>query len=92
MNLQNFRFETDADGIALLTWDMPDRSMNVITLDVMHELEQVIDTVASDAAIKGCVIASGKESVLRRRRSFDAADMSARISPKARKRAGRRGR
>ena len=30
MNLTNFRFETDADGIALVTWDMPDRSMNVI--------------------------------------------------------------
>ena len=23
MNLTNFRFETDADGIALVTWDMP---------------------------------------------------------------------
>ena len=31
MNLTNFRFETDADGIALATWDMPGRSMNVIT-------------------------------------------------------------
>ena len=29
--MANFRFETDADGIALLTWDMPGRSMNVIT-------------------------------------------------------------
>ena len=27
----NFRFEIDADGIALATWDMPGRSMNVIT-------------------------------------------------------------
>jgi 3-hydroxyacyl-CoA dehydrogenase/enoyl-CoA hydratase/3-hydroxybutyryl-CoA epimerase len=62
MNLQNFRFETGADGVALLTWDMPGRSMNVITLDVMNELEQVVDTVASDAAIKGCVIASGKNA------------------------------
>ena len=62
MNLTSFRFETDSDGIALLTWDMPDRSMNVITLDVMAELEQVIDTVVSDAAIKGCVITSGKDN------------------------------
>ena len=23
MNLQNFRFDTDADGIATATWDMP---------------------------------------------------------------------
>jgi 3-hydroxyacyl-CoA dehydrogenase/enoyl-CoA hydratase/3-hydroxybutyryl-CoA epimerase len=61
LNLKNFRFETDADGIALLTWDMPDRSMNVITQEVMAELEQVIDTVVAAAAIKGCVIVSGKQ-------------------------------
>ena len=62
MNLVNFRFETDADGVALLTWDMPGRSMNVITLDVMSELEQVIDAVVADAAIKGCVVTSGKDN------------------------------
>ncbi len=62
MNLANFRFETGADGVALLTWDMPGRSMNVITPDVMDELEQVIDTVVADANVKGCVIASGKSA------------------------------
>ena len=62
MNLANFRFETDADGIATLTWDMPERSMNVITPQVMAELDQVVDKVASDEAIKGCVIVSGKEA------------------------------
>jgi 3-hydroxyacyl-CoA dehydrogenase/enoyl-CoA hydratase/3-hydroxybutyryl-CoA epimerase len=60
MNLQNFRFETGADGVALLTWDMPDRSMNVITEEVIDELAQAVEAVASDAAIKGCVITSGK--------------------------------
>ncbi|KRE18079.1 3-hydroxyacyl-CoA dehydrogenase [Bosea sp. Root381] len=62
MNLTNFRFETDSDGIATLTWDMPERSMNVITPEVMAELDQVVDKVAADEAIKGCVIVSGKES------------------------------
>jgi 3-hydroxyacyl-CoA dehydrogenase/enoyl-CoA hydratase/3-hydroxybutyryl-CoA epimerase len=62
MNLQNFKFDIGADGVALLTWDMPGRSMNVITLEVMDELEQAIDKVAADAAIKGCVIASGKSA------------------------------
>ena len=28
--MTNFKFDIDADGIALITWDMPDRSMNVI--------------------------------------------------------------
>lgn len=62
MNLVNFRFDTDADGIATLTWDMPERSMNVITPQVMEELNQVVDKVASEEAIKGCVIVSGKEA------------------------------
>lgn len=62
MNLTNFRFETDADGIATATWDMPGRSMNVITPELMAELDQVIDKVASDETIKGCVITSGKEA------------------------------
>ncbi|WP_210497045.1 FAD-dependent oxidoreductase [Microvirga antarctica] len=58
----NFRFDVDADGIALATWDMPGRSMNVITPEVMDELARIVETVASDAAIKGCVITSGKET------------------------------
>ena len=62
MNLVNFRFETDADGIALLTWDMTGRSMNVITPEVIDELEAVVDYVAADASIKGCVITSGKDT------------------------------
>ncbi len=61
-NFTNFRFEVDTDGIALATWDMKDRSMNVITSQVMDELSRIIETVVSDEAIKGCVITSGKES------------------------------
>ena len=61
-DLKNFRFETDADGIALATWDMPGRSMNVITEAVMDELSQIVETVAGDAGIKGCVITSGKDN------------------------------
>lgn len=62
MNLTNFRFETDADGVALATWDMPGRSMNVVTPEVMDELNRIIDAVVADAAIKGCVITSGKDT------------------------------
>ncbi len=62
MSLTNFKFEVDADGIALVTWDMPDRSMNVIDTKVMAELAEIVEKVASDAAIKGAVITSGKEA------------------------------
>jgi len=60
MNLKNFRFETDADGVALVTWDMPDRSLNVIDAEVVSEIGQIVDAIASDAAIKGAVITFGK--------------------------------
>ena len=62
MNLTNFRFETDASGIAMLTWDMTGRSMNVITPQVIDEIEQVIEHVTANAAIKGCVVTSGKDT------------------------------
>lgn len=60
--MANFKFDVDADGIALITWDMPDRSMNVITLDAIEELGAVVDKVTNNAAIKGAVITSGKEA------------------------------
>jgi 3-hydroxyacyl-CoA dehydrogenase / enoyl-CoA hydratase / 3-hydroxybutyryl-CoA epimerase len=62
MELTNFRFETDSDGIALATWDMPGRSMNVFTPEVIAELSTIVEKVAEDEAIKGCVIASGKDN------------------------------
>lgn len=58
----NFSFASDAEGIALVTWDMPDRSMNVLTEEVMDELEKIVDRVAGDGAIRGAVITSGKDS------------------------------
>ena len=61
MDAQQFAFETDADGIALLTFDMPGRSMNVFTFEVMDELEALVERVAADAGIKGAVIVSGKK-------------------------------
>ena len=62
MTYKNFTLETDSDGIALITWDSPDRSMNVIDASVMEELNSIIDKVADDEAIKGAVITSGKKA------------------------------
>ncbi|WP_417624606.1 3-hydroxyacyl-CoA dehydrogenase NAD-binding domain-containing protein [Paremcibacter congregatus] len=54
------KYELDADGIALLTIDVPEKSMNVITAGMMEDLEKLIPQIAQDAAIKGAVITSGK--------------------------------
>jgi 3-hydroxyacyl-CoA dehydrogenase/enoyl-CoA hydratase/3-hydroxybutyryl-CoA epimerase len=62
MTYKNFTLDVDADGIALVTWDMPEKSMNVFNESVIDELGQIVDEVASDAAVKGAVITSGKDS------------------------------
>ncbi|MYZ49616.1 3-hydroxyacyl-CoA dehydrogenase NAD-binding domain-containing protein [Propylenella binzhouense] len=62
MSYADFRFETGEDGIAVVTWDMPDRSMNVFTMEVMDELEAIVERVAGDPDIRGAVIASGKDA------------------------------
>ncbi|RWP39031.1 MAG: 3-hydroxyacyl-CoA dehydrogenase [Mesorhizobium sp.] len=62
MSYTNFTLDIDADGIALVTWDMPDRSMNVFTEEAMLELNAIVDKVAGDASIKGAVITSGKDT------------------------------
>jgi 3-hydroxyacyl-CoA dehydrogenase/enoyl-CoA hydratase/3-hydroxybutyryl-CoA epimerase len=62
MSFQNFNLDADADGIALITWDMPGRSMNVIDLSVIEELGAIVEKIAGDAAIKGAVVTSGKET------------------------------
>ena len=62
MSFQNFTFDIDADGIALAIWDMPGRSMNVIDQKVMEELAAIVERVATESAIKGAVLTSGKEA------------------------------
>jgi 3-hydroxyacyl-CoA dehydrogenase/enoyl-CoA hydratase/3-hydroxybutyryl-CoA epimerase len=62
MAYENFTLAIDTDGIALVTWQMAGRSMNVITVSVMDELERLIGEFSSNAAIKGVIITSGKET------------------------------
>jgi len=60
--MANFKLDIDADGIALITWDMAERSMNVITANVIEELGTLVDKVTADAAIKGAIVTSGKDA------------------------------
>jgi 3-hydroxyacyl-CoA dehydrogenase/enoyl-CoA hydratase/3-hydroxybutyryl-CoA epimerase len=62
MTYKNFTIETDADGIALVTWDMPEKSMNVFTVEVMDEIEKILDQTCADDGVKGVVFTSGKSS------------------------------
>ncbi|MGA9252875.1 MAG: 3-hydroxyacyl-CoA dehydrogenase NAD-binding domain-containing protein [Roseobacter sp.] len=60
--MTDFTMTTDADGIATITWDVKDKSMNVMTLEAWDVLEGLIDTALADDAMKGVIITSGKDS------------------------------
>jgi 3-hydroxyacyl-CoA dehydrogenase/enoyl-CoA hydratase/3-hydroxybutyryl-CoA epimerase len=59
--MTDFTMKTDADGVALITWDVPGKSMNVMSIDGLGQLDALIDEALADDAIKGVVITSGKE-------------------------------
>ncbi len=59
--MTDFTMETDADGVAIITWDVPGKTMNVMSVAGLTELDTLIDTALADEAIKGIVITSGKE-------------------------------
>ncbi|HEY0925756.1 3-hydroxyacyl-CoA dehydrogenase NAD-binding domain-containing protein [Brevundimonas sp.] len=60
--MENFKIDVDADGIALITFDVPGRSMNTLTGSVMNEIPQWVERIKTDDAIKGAVLTSGKAS------------------------------
>jgi 3-hydroxyacyl-CoA dehydrogenase/enoyl-CoA hydratase/3-hydroxybutyryl-CoA epimerase len=62
MSYANFKVDLDGDGIALVTWDVPGRSMNLISLDAIGQLAALVEQLAGDAAVKGVVITSGKDT------------------------------
>ena len=63
MAFKNFKVETDGDGIALVTWDIPGRSMNVLDETSINELEEIVSQTSGDDAVKGVVITSAKEAL-----------------------------
>ena len=60
--MNNFKIDIDADGVALVTFDVPGKSMNTIDPQVMDEMSELAERLKTDAAIKGAVLASGKAS------------------------------
>ncbi|GLK68486.1 3-hydroxyacyl-CoA dehydrogenase NAD-binding domain-containing protein [Hansschlegelia plantiphila] len=62
MTEASFRTELDADGILSVVWDMPGRSMNVLTAEAIDELGRVADRVIADEAVKGVIVSSAKKA------------------------------
>jgi 3-hydroxyacyl-CoA dehydrogenase/enoyl-CoA hydratase/3-hydroxybutyryl-CoA epimerase len=62
--MPNIHTDIDSDGVLVATIDMPGRSMNVFSAGLMDSLEQLLDEVQSNAAIKAVVLCSGKSAFL----------------------------
>ena len=62
MNLETFKFDIDSDGIAHAVFDVPGRSMNTLTGKAIADIIAITNEVATNDAIKGLVISSGKPS------------------------------
>jgi enoyl-CoA hydratase/carnithine racemase len=62
MTYTTFSVDIDADGIALLTIDLPDASMNVWNGALIEEFGKWVDDFTTNEAVKGAVITSGKKS------------------------------
>ena len=59
--MTDFNIKTDADGVAVITWDTVGKSMNVMNQQGFYDLDALIDQALADDAVKGVVITSGKE-------------------------------
>ncbi|MEC8629962.1 MAG: 3-hydroxyacyl-CoA dehydrogenase NAD-binding domain-containing protein [Pseudomonadota bacterium] len=59
--MTEFHYNVDQDGVATLTWDVPGKSMNVLSFDALAELNDGIDKALADDAVKGIIITSGKK-------------------------------
>ncbi|MBZ6379978.1 3-hydroxyacyl-CoA dehydrogenase [Pacificimonas flava] len=62
MNTDTIKYDLDGDGIAMLTIDLPNQSMNVINAELQRDMTALIEKISTDDQIKGAVITSGKAS------------------------------
>ena len=61
---KNISLNVDGDWIATLLLDVADKPMNVLTPGLENDLEECIERIASDGAIRGAVFASAKSSFM----------------------------
>jgi 3-hydroxyacyl-CoA dehydrogenase / enoyl-CoA hydratase / 3-hydroxybutyryl-CoA epimerase len=60
--MTDFTMTVDADGVATVTWDVPGKSMNVLTLAGIEMLARLMDQALTDPAVRGIVLTSGKDT------------------------------
>jgi len=57
---QQFFYDVDSDGVATITWNQPETSLNVMTQEGFTQLNDFVDDALADDAVKGIIITSAK--------------------------------
>lgn len=57
---QQFFYDVDSDGVATITWNQPETSLNVMTFEGFQQLDGFVDDALADDAVKGVIITSAK--------------------------------
>jgi 3-hydroxyacyl-CoA dehydrogenase/enoyl-CoA hydratase/3-hydroxybutyryl-CoA epimerase len=62
--MSDISFEIDNDGVAIVTWDLENRSMNVLNHKSVNEYKDIIDKLVKDDSVKGVVLRSNKDAFI----------------------------
>jgi len=58
------QYDVGQDGVAVLTIDLPGKSMNVLTPELMEDLGSLTRQAIADESVRGMVITSGKKAFI----------------------------
>ena len=62
--MKTIEYRVDKDGVAILTIDVKDRPVNVMTPEFLQDLSDAVQKIAQDKNVKGAVITSAKDSFM----------------------------
>ena len=62
--MSDISYEVDNDGVAVVTWDLKDRTMNVLNFNSLGEYGETIKKLIADEKVKGIVLASAKDAFI----------------------------
>lgn len=61
---ESITYTVDGDGVAVITIDQKDRSMNVLFEGFMEEFGAAVEKAAGDDQVKGVIVTSAKDSFI----------------------------
>ena len=60
MTKEAWKLDINDKGIAYLTIDVPDEKVNILSLEVLQQLDRILDNLKTNSNVKALVIKSGK--------------------------------